>query len=125
MAIKQNFIFQLNNQIMKKTIIHLAVLISLIGGITLPSCKNKKADTTTNTTSVDTTSTAPVVIANDDELTKGVNDATKDFPGVSASVNNGEVTLTGTIKRDRLQTLMQSINSLHPKKVNNNLTIHP
>jgi len=125
MAIKQNFIFQLNNQIMKKTIIHLAVLISLIGGITLPSCKNKKADTTTNTTSVDTTSTAPVVIANDDELTKGVNDATKDFPGVSASVNNGEVTLTGTIKRDRLQTLMQSINSLHPKKVNNNLNIQP
>jgi len=110
---------------MKKTIIHLTLLVSLIGGMTLPSCKNKKADTTTNTTSVDTANTAPVVIANDDELTKGVNDATKDFPGVTASVNNGEVTLTGTIKRDRLPTLMQSINSLHPKKVNNNLTIQP
>ncbi len=108
---------------MKKTFIHVAVLISLIGGITLPSCKNKKTDTTTNTTTVDTTNSAPVVIANDDELTKGVNDATKDFPGVTASVNNGEVTLTGTIKRDRLPTLMQSINSLHPKKVNNNLTV--
>ena len=115
----------LNNHIMKKTIIHLTLLVSLIGGMTLPSCKNKKADTNTNTTTVDTTNTAPVVIANDDELTKGVNDATKDFPGVTASVNNGEVTLTGTIKRDRLPTLMQSINSLHPKKVNNNLTIQP
>ena len=110
---------------MKKTIIHLTLLVSLIGGMTLPSCKNKKADTTTDTTTVDTTNTAPVVIANDDELTKGVNDATKDFPGVTASVNNGEVTLTGAIKRDRLPTLMQSINSLHPKKVNNNLTIEP
>ena len=109
---------------MKKTIIHLAVVMSLIGGMTLPSCKNKKADTTTNTTTVDTSS-APVVIASDDELTRGVNDATKDFPGVTAAVNNGEVTLTGTIKRDRLPTLMQSINSLHPKKVNNNLTIEP
>ena len=110
---------------MKKTIIQLAVLISLIGGTALPSCKNKKTDTTTNTTSVDTTTTAPVVIANDEGLSKGAKDATKDFPGVTASVNNGEVTLTGTIKRDRLQTLMQSINSLHPKKVNNNLTIEP
>lgn len=110
---------------MKKTFIHLALFMSLIGGITLSSCKNKKADTTTNTTTADTTYTAPVVIASDDELTKGVKDATKDFPGVTASVNNGEVTLTGTIKRDRLPTLMQSINSLQPKKVNNNLTIEP
>ena len=108
---------------MKRTIIYLALLVSFAGSTALPSCKNKKADTTTNTTTVDTTSTAPVVIANDDELTKGVNDATKDFPGVTASVNNGEVTLTGKIKRDRLPTLMQSINSLHPKKVNNNLPV--
>ena len=110
---------------MKKTIIHLAIVMSLIGGMALPSCKNKKTDTTTNTTTVDTTNTVPVVIAGDDELTRGVTDATKDFPGVTAAVNNGEVTLTGTIKRDRLPTLMQSINSLHPKKVNNNLTIEP
>ena len=103
----------------------MALFISLIGGMTLPSCKNKKTDTTTNTTPVDTLNSAPVVIASDEQLTNGVKDATKDFPGVTASVNNGEVTLTGTIKRDRLPTLMQSINSLQPKKVNNNLTIEP
>jgi osmotically-inducible protein OsmY len=56
-------------------------------------------------------------------LSSGVRDATKDFPGVNATVNNGEVTLTGNIKRDRLPTLMQSVQSLHPRKVNNNLTV--
>jgi osmotically-inducible protein OsmY len=111
---------------MKRSFIHLALLLSLVSGAALPSCKNKKQEapaTTTNT--FDTTGTAPVVIAPDDELTTGVRDATKDFPGVTASVNNGEVTLTGSIKRDRLPTLMQSVQALHPKKVNNNLTIEP
>ena len=39
------------------------------------------------------------------------------------TVNNGEVTLMGTIQRSKLPKLMQSINGLNPKKVNNNLTI--
>jgi hypothetical protein len=108
---------------MKKTIIYLALFVLFISGTALPSCKNKKANTTTTTTTVDTTNTAPVQIATDDELKNGVKDATKDFPGVTATVNDGEVTLTGNIKRDRLPTLMQSIQALHPKKVNNNLTI--
>lgn len=110
---------------MKKTFVHLMLVAALTGGFTWSSCKNKKSTTTTNTTSVDTTNTAPVEISTDDQLTNGVKDATKDFPGVAATVNNGEVTLTGNIKRDRLPTLMQSINSLNPKKVNNNLTIEP
>jgi osmotically-inducible protein OsmY len=50
-------------------------------------------------------------------------DATKDFPGVQATVNNGEVTLTGTISREKLPKLMQSVQALNPTKVNNNLTI--
>ena len=106
-----------------KKIFYFLLAFTLAGSIT--SCKNKKAETpdttTTTTTTVDTT--APVQINTDDELTRGVKDATKDFPGVTATVANGEVTLTGTIKRDRLPTLMQSIQALHPKKVNNNLTI--
>jgi osmotically-inducible protein OsmY len=109
---------------MKRVFIHLVLVASLISGMTLPSCKNKKTDTT-NTTTMDTTNTTPVEIATDDQLTNGVKDATKDFPGVTATVNNGEVTLTGNVKRDRLPTLMQSIQALHPKKVNNNLTIEP
>lgn len=99
----------------------------LLAGFTLQSCGNKKkVDTTTTTTTTTpetTTSTEPVTISSDDALKKGVTDATKDFPGVTATVNNGEITLTGTIKRDRLPTLMQSLNTLQPKKINNNLTI--
>ena len=66
---------------------------------------------------------APVEVSPDAALETGVRDATKDYPGVTATVANGEITLTGTIERDRLPNLMQSINSLNPKKVNNNLTI--
>jgi len=64
------------------------------------------------------TSTAP-----DSTLNQGVADATKDFPTVTATVNNGEITLTGSIKRSDLTKLMQTLNSLHPTKINNQLTI--
>ena len=65
---------------------------------------------------------APVVNP-DTALTQGVTDATKDFPTVKASVNNGEITLTGSIKRADLTKLMQTLNTLHPAKINNQLTI--
>jgi hypothetical protein len=98
------------------------------------ACKGKNA-TTGNTDSTaaamtDTVATMPaptpattVEVAQDDALTTGAKDATKDFPGVTATVADGEITLTGDITRAQLQTLMQSLNSLHPKKINNNLTI--
>lgn len=94
--------------------------------IFVTSCKGKK-DTTTN---ADTTATtpiqsapAPVEISADDALTTGAKDATKDYPGVNATINNGEITLTGEIQRSKLQNLMQSLQSLRPKKINNQLTI--
>ncbi len=66
---------------------------------------------------------APVVIAADDPLTANVTDAIKDYPGVSAAVKDGEITLTGDIKRASLQKLMMSLHSLKPRKINNQLTI--
>lgn len=69
------------------------------------------------------TTAAPVEVSTDDALTKGVMDATKDHPTVKASVSNGVVTLTGEIKRDQLQKLMQTLNTLQPKKIENQLTI--
>lgn len=57
------------------------------------------------------------------DITQGVMDATKDFPEVTATVNNGEITLTGTLNRSDLPTLMQSLNSLNPSKINNELTL--
>ena len=65
----------------------------------------------------------PVAVTPDSNLSQGVTDATKDFPTVKASVNNGEITLTGSIKRADLQKLMQTLNTLNPSKINNQLTI--
>lgn len=65
----------------------------------------------------------PPTVVPDNSLSQGVTDATKDFPTVKAEVNNGEITLTGSIKRANLKTLMQSLNSLKPTKINNQLTI--
>jgi osmotically-inducible protein OsmY len=67
--------------------------------------------------------TPPVTVSTDDELSRGVTDATKDHPTVKATVVDGVITLTGEIKRDQLQKLMQSLNSLKPKKIENQLTI--
>ena len=66
---------------------------------------------------------APVVVAADDPLTTGVKDATKDLPTVTATVADGVVTLTGSIEKAKLTTLMQTLNSLKPKKIDNKLTV--
>lgn len=67
--------------------------------------------------------TAPVTISPDDTLSKAVTDATKDFASVKADVKDGVVTLTGDIKKADLKTLMMSLNSLKPKKIENKLTV--
>lgn len=76
-----------------------------------------------NTTATPAQATAPVEIAADDPIAAGVRDATKDFPTVNATVTGGVITLTGEIKKSQLPTLMQSLNTLKAKKIENNLTI--
>lgn len=66
---------------------------------------------------------APVVINADEQLIKAVADAVKDFPTVKTAVKDGIITLTGTIKKEGLQKLMPALQSLKPKKVENQLTI--
>lgn len=65
----------------------------------------------------------PPVITADDPLTKGVNDAIKDFSTVKAEVKEGVITLMGDIKKDALPKLMMALNSLKPKKIENKLTV--
>lgn len=65
----------------------------------------------------------PPTVNPDSALIQGVTDATKDFPTVQAVVNDGEITLTGSIKRADLTKLMQTLNTLKPSKINNQLTI--
>jgi osmotically-inducible protein OsmY len=110
------------------------LLLIFAAGLTASSCKGKeKTNENSTATSADTSSattmdtstaatTAPAT-STDDSLRTQLKDATKDYPDVTATVDNGEVTLTGTITREKLPKLMQAVHALNPKKVNNNLTI--
>ncbi|HET6766591.1 MAG TPA: BON domain-containing protein [Chitinophagaceae bacterium] len=66
---------------------------------------------------------APVVITADDPLKTSVDATLKAYSGVSATVQDGVVTLTGEIKRADLQNLIKALNELRPKKIENKLTI--
>lgn len=69
---------------------------------------------------------APAVVINpDDILTTTVNSAISaaGFSGVAVAVKDGEVTLTGDVKKVDLAKLMQVANEAKPKKVINQLTI--
>ena len=113
---------------MKKMFVPLGLALLLSSNLFLVSCKSKKKETSTTTTTTPTTAdtstyVAPVEVNTDDALQRGVADATKDFPGVNAAVNNGEITVTGNISRSDWMRLKPSLDALNPKKVNNQLTI--
>jgi osmotically-inducible protein OsmY len=63
------------------------------------------------------------VIASIDALTEGLKTALAAFTGVTGTVKDSVVTLTGEIKRADLQKVMQAVQALRPKKVENQLTI--
>ncbi len=67
--------------------------------------------------------TEPVVVSTDSKLSTDVMDAIKDYPGVMATTADGVVTLTGNISKDNNRKLMMQLNSLTPKKIQNNLII--
>lgn len=61
----------------------------------------------------------PVEIAVDSTLIKGTQAVVSKYKGVSASVADGVVTLTGSIQKKELAKLMQSLMALKPKSVDN------
>ena len=67
--------------------------------------------------------TAPVEINSDSVLSNSVNEVVKTYSGVSATVKDGVVTLTGDVKKAQLPNLIKSVQELKPKKVENKLTI--
>ena len=113
---------------MKKRNALLFILVAALAALSFTSsCKSKtkQTDAPATTTSADTSmNTAPVVISSDEELQKGVTDATKDYPTVHAEVSDSVIVLSGEIKRADWQKLNPTLNSLHPKRVNSSdLTI--
>jgi Predicted periplasmic or secreted lipoprotein len=62
-------------------------------------------------------------ISSDNALQTSVNSLLSAYKTVNATVQDGVVTLTGEIKRSQLTPLMQSVQELKPKKVENKLVI--
>lgn len=65
------------------------------------------------------------VISPDQELTVKISELLTDvkYKEVSISVLDGEVTLNGTIQKADLMDLIQTLNELQPRKINNNLVL--
>ncbi|MEC5144284.1 BON domain-containing protein [Chitinophaga sp. 180180018-2] len=53
----------------------------------------------------------------DDALKTGVAAVVKDFPGITADVKDGVITITGESKADRWKKLKIALDALKPKKV--------
>ncbi len=66
---------------------------------------------------------APVVINDDATIKTSVNPIVAKYPGVTADVQNGTVTLRGSIKSSDLQKLMMALQESNIKNVNNQLTV--
>ena len=95
------------------------LLVATIFTSPFSSCKNKDKTTTQEQKKTD----APVVINADDQLRSSVNSVLASYPGVTADIRDGVITLRGNIKRENLQTIMSRVQELRPKKVENQLVI--
>lgn len=66
---------------------------------------------------------APDYTALDSSLNSGIQEALKDHNTVTATVQNGVVTLEGEINEKDLPALMEKINALQAEEVVNNITV--
>ncbi|MFT3947016.1 MAG: BON domain-containing protein [Agriterribacter sp.] len=79
----------------------------------IPGVKN----VVNNTTIAPPPAPAPVEIAADDPLTKGITDALKDFPTVKATAKDGIITVTGEATAANWKKIKIALDALKPKKV--------
>jgi hyperosmotically inducible protein len=108
-------------------------VVTLAGTCPDEACKTSSETTAKNVKGVKnvvnniTVSAPPVTqqpeISADSALKTSVDNLLSAYKTVDATVQNGVVTLTGEVKRSQLTTLMQSVNELKPKKVENKLVI--
>ena len=71
--------------------------------------------------SVTTTITTNAVV--DPAVQQKVQDAVKDFPGVTVEVVNNELTLKGNVSPDQARKIKESVDALKIGKYNNNLVV--
>ncbi len=105
---------------MKKVLIQFSLAVFLLSGLSVQSCKNKNKEKETNTT----TTTAPVQIDNDAQIRSSIDPVIRQYPNVTADVQNGKVTLRGTVNsRDEMQRIVQAVNEAQIKNFDNEITV--
>ncbi|MHB9054980.1 MAG: BON domain-containing protein [Paludibacteraceae bacterium] len=65
----------------------------------------------------------PIITAADQALIDGLTTALKDNPGVTSTVKDGVITLTGEVKKADLPKILQKVSALKPVKIDNQLTV--
>lgn len=66
---------------------------------------------------------APDFTSLDNLIDSALVDVLKDHKTITATVENGVITLNGEIKKADLPIVMQKLNALNPERIDNNLTI--
>ncbi len=69
------------------------------------------------------TVTPVIQIASDKEIRDGLRDVMSKYGNIQADVNNGIIILRGEIKQNKIQQLMMELNTLRPKRIENQLFI--
>jgi osmotically-inducible protein OsmY len=72
---------------------------------------------------IDVVPSAPDYSELDATINAALADALKDYKTVTATVQDGVITLTGEIKERDLPTLMEKLNALNPVEIVNNLSV--
>ena len=69
------------------------------------------------------TVTESIEITPDSQLKDLTEKAVKEYKHIRADVSNGIITLRGSIEQDDLQKLMMDLNSLRPRRIDNQLVV--
>ena len=80
-------------------------------------------DSVNNNTTIDVPDVTPsATVLADDKMMEEVKSIIKNHPNINASVSGGIITLTGTIKKESEQKLLDSMQTLNPTNIDNQLT---
>lgn len=83
----------------------------------------KGVDSVNNNVTIDVPDVTPsATVFADDKMMEEVKMILKNHPTINASVSGGIITLTGTIKKDKEQKLLDSLQTLNPTNIDNQLT---
>lgn len=79
-------------------------------------------DSVVNNINVETPAPPSSSLISDDTLMEAAKPILEKFPGVSGSVSAGVITLTGTVDSAKKSALLDSLRTLHPNDINDQLT---